>query len=367
MPPESLSPPPSTDTRPPTITGMRTKIQGANGDSVAGQAVLNFPGTFPNTFELVSNRDDLYFQSDYSFTPHITGLIGFRFMDERGADKSVAYAIDQTLERANYDYTAQVQGDFRNRVYYTLGGGVEKNQLYGTVGTPRIGVAYYPVRPGSGVLHGTKIKFNYSNGYQEPSLEDQFGSLYTFLLGQPGGAAAIQQFHVPQIGAEDLRAYDGGGEQSFLNQRGVIRATYFHNQFRNQVEAVPPTEVPTLLPNLGPAQQVALESFLMNGPGIALNSQSFRAQGVESEVEFTAPAQSLFARRLHLSRCGGAALVYLRCALTLLQHRSARRSGAALRERPHRRLRSSARGEALSPAAAHRFHQRELRRQDLVG
>jgi vitamin B12 transporter len=275
--------------------GYAEKIQGANGDSVAGQAVLNFPGTFPNTFELVSNRDDLYFQSDYNFTAHITGLIGFRFMDERGADKSVAYAVDQTLERANYDYIAQVQGDFHNRVYYTLGGGVEKNQLYGTVGTPRIGVAYYPVRPGSGKLHGTKIKFNYSNGYQEPSLEDQFGSLYTFLLGQPGGAAAIQEFHVPQIGAEDLRAYDGGAEQSFLSQRGVIRATYFHNQFRNQVEAVAPTEVPTLLPNLGPAQQVALESFLMNGPGIALNSQSFRAQGAESEVEFTI-TRNLFLR-----------------------------------------------------------------------
>ena len=267
--------------------GYLVTIAGANGYSASGQAVLNFPGVFPNTLELVSNRDQLYFQSDYRFTQHIVGLFGFRFEDERGAAKSQAYAIRQTLERANYDYTGQIQGDFHNRVYYTLGGGVEKNQLYGTVGTPRIGLAYYPVRPGSGILHGTKIKFNFANGYQEPSLEDQFGSLYNFLLGQQGGAQAIRQFHVSPIGAQDSRTYEGGVEQSFLSQRGVLRVGYFHNQFRNQIESVPATEVPTLLPDLSPSEQAALKSYLINGPGIDLNSQSFRAQGMETEIEYS--------------------------------------------------------------------------------
>ncbi len=275
--------------------GFATTIHGANGYSAGGQAVLNFPGIYPNRFELVSNRDQLYFQSDYQFTPHIVGLFGFRFEDERGADKSPAYAINQTLERANYDYTAQIQGDFHNRVYYTLGGGVEKNQLFGTVGTPRIGLAYYPQRPGHGVLHGTKIKFNFANGYQEPSLEDQFGSLYNFLLSQQGGQQAIQQFHVLPIGAQDSRTYEGGVEQNFLSQRGVLRVSYFHNQFRNQIESVPATEVPTLLPRLTPSEQQALESYLIDGPGIDLNSQSFRAQGVETEIEYSL-LHSLFLR-----------------------------------------------------------------------
>ncbi len=267
--------------------GYAVTIAGANGYSASGQAVLNFPGVYPNTLELVSNRDQLYFQSDYQFTPHITGLLAFRFEDERGAQKSPAYAIDQTLERANYDYTGQIQGDFHNRVYYTLGGGVEKNQLFGTVGTPRIGLAYYPVRPGQGVFHGTKIKFNFANGYQEPSLEDQFGSLYNFLLSQPGGSQAIREFNVSPIGAQDSRTYEGGVEQNFLSERGVLRIAYFHNQFRNQIESVPATEVPILLPNLSPSQQQALKSYLINGPGIDLNSQSFRAQGVETEIEYS--------------------------------------------------------------------------------
>jgi vitamin B12 transporter len=267
--------------------GYAVLIQGANGYSTSGQALLNYSGVYPNHSELVSNRDQLYFQSDYRFTPHIVGLVGFRFEDERGAEKSPAYGIDHTIERANYDYTAQIQGDFRNRVYYTLGGGVEKNQLYGTVGTPHIGLAYYPVRPGHGVLHGTKIKASFAQGYKEPSLAAQFGSLYDFLLGQAGGAQAIQQFHVNPIGAEDSRTYEAGGEQSFLNERGVLRVSYFHNQFRNQIESVPAAEVPTLLPNLTPTEQHQLEAFLANGVGIDLNSQSFRAQGVESEVEYT--------------------------------------------------------------------------------
>ncbi|HEV2274326.1 MAG TPA: TonB-dependent receptor [Acidobacteriaceae bacterium] len=266
--------------------GYATVIRGANGYSTSGQAVLSFAGVFPNRLELVSNRDQLYFQSNYSFTQHIGGLFGFRFEDERGAEKSAAYAIDQTVERANYDYTAQIQGDFHNRVYYTLGGGVEKNQLFGTVGTPHIGLAYYPVRPGRGVARGTKIKFNFANGYQEPSLEDQFGSLYNFLLGQQGGAQAIRQFHVSPIGAQDSRTYEGGVEQSFFNERVALRVSYFHNQYRNQIESVPATEVPALLPGLSAAQQSVLKSYLINGPGIDLNSQAFRAQGMESEIEY---------------------------------------------------------------------------------
>lgn len=267
--------------------GYATTITGANGDAVSGQAVLNFAGIFPNRLELVSNRDQLYFQSDYRVTPHIVALAGFRFEDERGAEKLAVYDIDQTLERANYDYTAQIHGDIRNRVYYTLGGGIEKNGLYGTVGAPRIGLAYYPVRPGQGILRGTKIKFSFAAGYQEPSLEDQFGSLYSFLLSQPGGGDAIRQFGVSPIGAQQSRSYEGGVEQSFLNQRGVLRVSYFHNQYRNQIESVPATEVPALLPNLTLSEQKALETILMDGPGIDLNSQSFRSQGMESEIEFT--------------------------------------------------------------------------------
>ena len=267
--------------------GYNTVIEGANGYSVTGQAILNFAGTYPNTVERVNDRDQVYFQSDYPFTQHILGMFAFRYEDERGAKKSVVYGIDQTLERANYDYAAQIQGSYKNRLFYSLGGGAEKNQLFGTVGTPRIGLVYYPVRPDKGLFHGTRIRFNFANGYQEPSLDEQFAGLYSFLLTQPGGEEAIRQFHITPVVAEQVRTYEGGVAQSFLSQRGVLSVSYFHNQFGRQIEPVPATEVPALLPQLSPSEQQALESRISNAGDLDLNSQAFRAQGIESEAEYS--------------------------------------------------------------------------------
>jgi len=267
--------------------GYNTVIDGANGYSVTGQAILNFPGTYPNTVEQVNNRDQVYFQSDYPFTQHILGLFTFRYADERGAKKSVAYGLDQNIERANYDYTGQIQGDYRSRLFYSLGGGVEKNQLFGTVGTPRLGLAYYPVRPGNGPFHGTKIWFNFAEGYQEPSLDEQFASLYDFLLGQQGGVAAIQQYRISPIVEEQSRTYEGGGAQSFLSERGLLRIGYFHNQYGRQIEPVPATEVPALLPQLSSSEQQSLESLISSAGPLEVNAQAFRAMGVESEVQYS--------------------------------------------------------------------------------
>lgn len=269
--------------------GYTTKIIGANGYSATGQAVLNFAGTYPNTTERVNNRDHFYFESDYPFTQHIFGMFGFHYEDERGARKSIAYGLDQNIERANYDYTGQLQGDYHSRIFYSLGGGVEKNHLFGTIGTPRIGLAYYPVRPGNGIFHGTKIRFNFAKGYQEPSLDEQIQSLYNFLLG----TEAIKQFRITPIRAEESRSYEGGVEQSFLSERGLLRVGYFHTQYGRQIESVPATEVPRLLPQLSASEQQALESLLSNTGSLDVNSQAFRAQGIESEADF-----SLFKRLL---------------------------------------------------------------------
>ena len=267
--------------------GYNTLIHGANGYSVTGQAILNFAGIYPNTVERVNNRDQVYVQSDYPFTPHILGLFTFRYEDERGAKKSAAYGLDQTIGRDNNDYTGQLQGDYHSRLFYSLGGGVEKNALFGTVGTPRLGLTFYPVRPDKGLFHGTMIRFNFAKGYQEPSLDEQIGSLYDFLAGEQGGREAIQQFRISRIGAEQSRTYEGGVAQSFLSERGLLRVSYFHNQFGRQIESVPATEVPALLPQLSPAEQQELESLVSNAGAIYVNSEAFRAQGIESEVEYS--------------------------------------------------------------------------------
>ena len=130
------------------------------------------------------------------------------------------------------------------------------------------------------------------------------------------GRESIQQFHITPMVEEQSRTYEGGVAQSFLSERGLLRVSYFHNQYGRQIEPVPATEVPALLPQLSPSEQQSLESLLSNAGDLDLNSQAFRAQGVESEVRIQRVQDFIFARRLYLSGCGGAALLYLRCAAT---------------------------------------------------
>ncbi|HEX3436292.1 MAG TPA: TonB-dependent receptor, partial [Pseudacidobacterium sp.] len=194
--------------------------------------------------------------------------------------------INDTLERANYDYMLQLAGDFSSRLFYSLGGGIEKNQLYGTEGTPRVGLSYYVARPGAGIFHGTKLNFNFAEGVKEPTLTDQFNSLYQ-VLNTYGGPQPAAQYGIGPIGAEHSRSYDGGVEQSLFSERVLLRATYFHNEFGNQIESVPASALYQLLPQLSQEQlQQIIAAYNAAQVSPTLNSLAFRAQGVESEVQY---------------------------------------------------------------------------------
>ncbi len=270
--------------------GQPVTVTGANGYTVSGQVVTG--STFFGSYisDSASNRDSLHAQTSYAVTPHLLGVAGFRYDDERGL------YLGQPITRDNYDYTLALQGDFNSRFFYTLGGGVEKNGLYGTVGAPHLGAAYYLARPGRGLLQGTRLNFNFSKGYKEPTLGQQTGSLLAFLQ-QNGGSGLVNQFQVRPIGAALTRSYDGGIEQSIASERILLKLTYFHNEFGNQIESVDSGAVPQLLPQLSAAQQASLFAFLQANPsfGIDLNSLSYRAQGAESEIEYS-PRANIFVR-----------------------------------------------------------------------
>lgn len=270
--------------------GNAVTVTGANGYSVSGQALMNygpvFGSIYPWSLAEASNRDDLYAQLDYAHGPHLGILGGFRFEDERGLEAEPVYGSRQALERPNYDYNAQIGGEFANRFFYTASGVVEKNGLFGTVAAPRAGGSWYIVRPGRG-FRGTRLRFNFSRGYQEPTLSQQFGSLYSFLQTN-GGQSTIAQDGIAPVGAELSRTYEGGVEQSLFSERVTEKVTYFHNEFGNQIEGVPASEVPSLLPNLTAAQQQQLEAQLQNNYAyeLDLNSLSWSAQGVETEIDY---------------------------------------------------------------------------------
>jgi vitamin B12 transporter len=250
--------------------GNVVTIRGANGYSTTGQASFFIPQEAS-----VSNRDELYYQSDYTFLHRITALFGFRYENERGS--FVTSYEKETTQRTNYQYTLQFQGDLMNRIFYSLGGGIEKNHLYGITGTPRIGLAYVPVRPGPGYLHGTKLRANYATGVQEPTLALEFASLYTKLL-QNGDTAAIAEFNVTPPGPQRSRTYDIGIDQNIIGQKLILQAGYFHNIFDHQLEGV---GAGALIQDFGFPPSVVNSIFTPY-----LNSLAFRAQGIEAELQY---------------------------------------------------------------------------------
>jgi iron complex outermembrane receptor protein/vitamin B12 transporter len=268
--------------------GHTVTIRGANGTSATGQAVLDYAQTYPYRYQLVSNRDQLVYQGDYRFTPHLTGLIGFRFEDERGAEVVPSYGVSETTERTNYDYLAAVHGDFKGRFFYTLGGSLQHYSLFGVETSPRAGFTYYALRPRKGVFSGTRVLFNYGDAVREPALTDEFGSLYDFLI-QNGYGSVAKELHITPLAAPYARMYDGGVEQAFLSDRILFRLRYFHNEFGRQIEYVGGHLLPDLIPGLTPEEKQqlieALGFYYTNDYGLAVNSQAFKAQGIESTVE----------------------------------------------------------------------------------
>jgi iron complex outermembrane receptor protein/vitamin B12 transporter len=268
--------------------GNTVTIKGANGYSVTGQAALDCAGAYPNGYQNVNNRDQLSYQGDYKFTPHLMALIGFHFQDERGSYVDPSWMTDDQTERTNYDYLASVHGDFKSRLFYTLGGSLEHYSLFGTQTSPRAGLSYYALRPRNGIFSGTRVLFNYGDGVREPGLFEQFDSLYQFLATH-GYQSDAQQLHIGPLAAPATRTYEGGVEQAFFSERLIFRASYFHNQFGKEIESVGASLLPGLLPNLTAAEKqkliTDLGSYFQYDSGLDVNTGAFRAQGVEATVE----------------------------------------------------------------------------------
>ena len=264
--------------------GNQVTITGANGYSVSGQALLDYPEDYPNSFLTTANRDFVYGQSAYQLNLHTTLLGAFKYDAERGSNAVLpAYPGSlTTIDRRNQSYTLQLAGDFRSRFFYTLGSGIEHNQLYGNALTPRVSLAYYLVRPsGSRLLSGTKLHASFGKGVKDASVGQQNSSLYTTL-----SSAQDQQYHIAPIGAEYSRTYDAGLEQQFGDGRARLNFTYFHNEFTNGIQFVPQQALINLF-NIPIAQAPEFGAYV--------NSQAYRSMGVEFESEFRL-ARHLFAR-----------------------------------------------------------------------
>jgi iron complex outermembrane receptor protein/vitamin B12 transporter len=274
--------------------GKVVTIRGGNGTSATGQASISYgcsdyPKTdcFPQPSTSDSNRDELYYQSDYTFPKRIVALFGFHYENERGSYIFNTYGDNWKTQRTNFEYTLQFSGDILGRVFYSVGGAVEKNHLYGIAGTPRLGLSYFPVRPGTGYFHGTKLHFNIATGVQEPSIGSDFSSLYTQLESLPGGPSEIKTYGVTPLRELRTRTLDIGIDQNIIGQKLIFKAGYYHNAFSHQIEFV---SSGILKQDFG-----FTGSFASNYGGADVTSLAFHAQGLESELQYQ-PFSRIFLR-----------------------------------------------------------------------
>ncbi len=258
--------------------GAPVTLTGANGYTVSGQAQYNYPGTYPSYDPGSTDKDFVYAQSDYQFLPSLRGLFAFRYEDERG----YSYGQANAVERGNYSYTMEVQGDFHGRLFYTLGGGLEDNGLFGFAATPRASLAWQ-------VAGSTKLRASFGKGIKEPAVFDQLESLYA-LLDQNGYTNLIAQYHISPIGPEYSRSYDGGVDRFFSSGRTRLSLSLFHNEFTGGIEYVPSQG----LTELGlPVSIIAVANATYYGATV--NTKAYFAQGIEAEFE-SQLTRSWFAR-----------------------------------------------------------------------
>ncbi|HET9837062.1 MAG TPA: TonB-dependent receptor [Candidatus Angelobacter sp.] len=262
-----------------TFTGLPVTIRGANGFTVSGQAFLTTADCCPSASIHTANRDFVYAQTDYRFSSHFIGLLGYRYEAERGDSQftSPGFSSGDSADRRNHDFIVEAHGDLRNRLFYSLGGGVDRNAVFGTAATPRVSLAYYLLRPADGLFRGTKLKFNFGKGIKEPTIFDETSSLFDLLQQQPGGDQLIQQFRIRPVRAERSRSYDFGLLQSFTD-RFLAEITLFHNQFYDQIEFLSTDALQTL----------GVPSNVINaaGFGATVNTLNYLARGVETELQF---------------------------------------------------------------------------------
>jgi len=257
--------------------GDTVSICGANYYCATGQAILDFGGSYPELFNSRTTVQSVGGQSDYFFRPDLGVTGGFNYIHEDGSSQSSGSPKSVT-RRDNYDYFLEGRGDLWQRAFATAGVGFEDNAVFGFAVTPRVSLAYYLRRPSSASALGlTKLRFNFGTGIKEPSLLDQGSSLYSLISELPNGLDLIHRYGISPIGAERSRSFDVGVEQGLWNERALLSVTLFHQRFYDLIDFVPQSA----LPEVGvPAPVVAEVPF-----GAYINSDSYRSEGAEAEVE----------------------------------------------------------------------------------
>jgi vitamin B12 transporter len=251
--------------------GNVVTLTGANGYSVTGRGILDYGfSPFPSTFDSRTTRKTLSGQSTVQIAGDFQLSGGARYEHEQGYDDP---DDDPTATRNNGGLFVEGRGSVMQRVYVSAGLGYEHNAAFKSAVTPRMSVAAYLRDVSKGAVGATKLTFNAGKGIKAPGLFEEQSSLFVALQAVPAASRAA----IDPIGPEKSVSMDVGIEQEFAGGQARARLSYFHNDFKDLIEFVSKA----VLPRVGiPADVAAATAF-----GAYVNSQSFKAQGVEATFE----------------------------------------------------------------------------------
>ena len=140
----------------------------------------------------------------------------------------------------------------------------------------------------------TRVTFNGGRGIKATSATTVDRTLYNLLQKTTAGAALASSAGIGPIGPERGRNLDFGIEQGLWQGRMRARVAYFNNEFFDLVEFVSRN----LLPQFGIAADVAAAA----GTGAYVNSQSYKAQGVEMSADAMFGPIRMAGRLIHVPR-----------------------------------------------------------------
>jgi iron complex outermembrane receptor protein/vitamin B12 transporter len=190
---------------------------------------------------------------------------------EREAAYSALEDDNPSATRLNGGVFVEGRASF-NRTYVSAGLGYERNEVFESAVTPRVSVAVYLREPVPGeVLGDTKFVLNAGSGIKAPAVFQEQSSLAVLV---PTAEA---------IGPERSRNFDVGIEQGLAGGSARLRAAYFDNDFHDLIEFVSKN----VLPQVGVPPDVAAATAF----GAYVNSQSFRARGLEVALDAQATTE----------------------------------------------------------------------------
>ena len=211
---------------------------------------------YPFTFETELRRPAVRYQIDATWLDRQVLSAGYDYYRETNA-------LDRAQQVANHSWFVQQQLAIAAAWFVTGGARVDDNAHYGTAVNPKLSAGGYPLPVRAGTLSSVKVSANLGRGIKNPTFSELYGSQWV------DGDLSLQP--------EQAVTADIGAELTFADQRWLARATWFRNDYTEQI---------AYAPSLGGG-----------GDGVAdyVNIDGSRASGLELEFGLQRPVGGLTA------------------------------------------------------------------------